>query len=75
MHQVIPRLSPDGRKKLCDGLEAHGTNLLFQSDYEFLMINPKNNSTADGSGARPGHCPLLTYKARRTTKVHKVLVE
>jgi len=29
MHQVNPRFKPGGRKKLCDGLEAHDATLLF----------------------------------------------
>jgi len=30
VHQVVPRLKPGGRKKLCDGLEAQNAILLFR---------------------------------------------
>jgi len=30
LHPVVPRLKPGGRKKLCDGLEAQDTTLLFR---------------------------------------------
>jgi hypothetical protein len=30
VHQVVPRLKPGGRKKLCDGLEAQDAILLYR---------------------------------------------
>jgi len=38
-HHVIPRLKPDGRKTLKDGLETQGVNLLFHN----LTVLPKKD--------------------------------
>ncbi|PXF57785.1 MAG: hypothetical protein C4B58_08830 [Deltaproteobacteria bacterium] len=35
VHQIIPRLKPGGRKKLCDRLKAQGRILLIRHDDSF----------------------------------------
>ena len=60
MHQVNPRFKPGGRKKLCDGLVAQDTTLLFLQVSRFYRLK-KAQEKIDfcGAGGHPPHPPFL----------------